>query len=215
MRADGMFIAVDVDDAAAADTDLARRLTEACPVDIYAQADDGTLELVERNLDECVLCRFVPRRVARRRRPSDQALRPRRRPGLTDRVRGPAAREHCTRARVRRNAPGARISLQTRQVPREQEHAGGRQPNARGPQRRTQSRAPGAVRSPLSPGQLPASILNSSRSASDSARAEIQPDVVDHARIAGIVCHQAYRDTRLSGVQIRALAPARLRAGAS
>lgn len=58
MRADGMFIAVDVDDAAAADADLARRLTEACPVDIYAQADDGTLELVERNLDECVLCRL-------------------------------------------------------------------------------------------------------------------------------------------------------------
>ena len=58
MRADGMFIAVDVDDAAAADTDLARRLTEACPVDIYAQQDDGTLELVERNLDECVLCRL-------------------------------------------------------------------------------------------------------------------------------------------------------------
>jgi NAD-dependent dihydropyrimidine dehydrogenase PreA subunit len=58
MRADGMFIAVDVDDAAAADTDLARRLTEACPVDIFAQADNGTLELVERNLDECVLCRL-------------------------------------------------------------------------------------------------------------------------------------------------------------
>jgi NAD-dependent dihydropyrimidine dehydrogenase PreA subunit len=58
MRADGMFIAVEVNDAAAADTDLARRLTEACPVDIYAQEDDGTLELVERNLDECVLCRL-------------------------------------------------------------------------------------------------------------------------------------------------------------
>jgi NAD-dependent dihydropyrimidine dehydrogenase PreA subunit len=58
MRADGMFIAVDVDDAAAADADLARRLTEACPVDIFAQADNGTLELVERNLDECVLCRL-------------------------------------------------------------------------------------------------------------------------------------------------------------
>jgi NAD-dependent dihydropyrimidine dehydrogenase PreA subunit len=58
MRADGMFIAVEVDDPAAADTDLARRLTEACPVDIYEQADDGTLELVERNLDECVLCRL-------------------------------------------------------------------------------------------------------------------------------------------------------------
>jgi NAD-dependent dihydropyrimidine dehydrogenase PreA subunit len=33
-------------------------LTEVCPVDIYAQAPDGTLELVEANLDECVLCRL-------------------------------------------------------------------------------------------------------------------------------------------------------------
>jgi NAD-dependent dihydropyrimidine dehydrogenase PreA subunit len=58
MRADGMFIAVEVDDQAAADTALAKKLTEACPVDIFAQAGDGTLELVERNLDECVLCRL-------------------------------------------------------------------------------------------------------------------------------------------------------------
>ncbi len=58
MRADGMFIAIDVDDSAAADAALARKLTEACPVDIYAQAGDGALELVERNLDECVLCRL-------------------------------------------------------------------------------------------------------------------------------------------------------------
>jgi NAD-dependent dihydropyrimidine dehydrogenase PreA subunit len=52
------IIAVEVDDRAAADTDLARKLTEACPVDIYAQGADGTLEIVERNLDECVLCRL-------------------------------------------------------------------------------------------------------------------------------------------------------------
>lgn len=58
MRKDALFIAVEVDDAAAADTELARKLTEACPVDIYAQKDDGTLELVEKNLDECVLCRL-------------------------------------------------------------------------------------------------------------------------------------------------------------
>ena len=58
MRADGTFIAVEVDDAVAADAELARRLTEACPVDIFAQADDGGLEIVERNLDECVLCRL-------------------------------------------------------------------------------------------------------------------------------------------------------------
>lgn len=58
MRSDGTFIAVEVDDAAAADKELARKLTEACPVDIYAQREDGSLELVERNLDECVLCRL-------------------------------------------------------------------------------------------------------------------------------------------------------------
>lgn len=53
-----MFIAVEVDDQAAADTALARKLTEACPVDIYAQRDDGALQIVEQNLDECVLCRL-------------------------------------------------------------------------------------------------------------------------------------------------------------
>jgi NAD-dependent dihydropyrimidine dehydrogenase PreA subunit len=53
-----MFIAVEVDDRAAADVALAKQLTEACPVDIYAQKDDRTLELLERNLDECVLCRL-------------------------------------------------------------------------------------------------------------------------------------------------------------
>jgi NAD-dependent dihydropyrimidine dehydrogenase PreA subunit len=58
MRADGTFIAVAVDDALAADPDAARRLTEACPVDIYAQDGAGRLELVESNLDECVLCRL-------------------------------------------------------------------------------------------------------------------------------------------------------------
>jgi NAD-dependent dihydropyrimidine dehydrogenase PreA subunit len=58
MRKDGIFIAVEVDDTAAADTELARRLTEACPVDIFAQRSDGALEIVEQNLDECVLCRL-------------------------------------------------------------------------------------------------------------------------------------------------------------
>ena len=58
MRKDALFIAVDVDDQAAADTELARRLTEACPVDIFAQKPDGSLEIVEQNLDECVLCRL-------------------------------------------------------------------------------------------------------------------------------------------------------------
>jgi ferredoxin-like protein FixX len=58
MRKDALFIAVEVDDQAAADAELARRLTEACPVDIFAQQPDGSLEIVEQNLDECVLCRL-------------------------------------------------------------------------------------------------------------------------------------------------------------
>jgi ferredoxin-like protein FixX len=58
VRRDGIFIAVEVDDQAAGDPELARRLTEACPVDIYAQNGGGALEIVEQNLDECVLCRL-------------------------------------------------------------------------------------------------------------------------------------------------------------
>jgi ferredoxin-like protein FixX len=58
MRKDATFIAVEVDDRAAAEETLASKLTEACPVDIYAQRDDGTLEIVQENLDECVLCRL-------------------------------------------------------------------------------------------------------------------------------------------------------------
>jgi ferredoxin-like protein FixX len=58
MREDAIFIAVEVDDQAAADTALAKKLAEACPVDIFAQRDDGTLEIVEQNIDECVLCRL-------------------------------------------------------------------------------------------------------------------------------------------------------------
>jgi NAD-dependent dihydropyrimidine dehydrogenase PreA subunit len=58
VRKDALFIAVEVDDAAAADVELARRLTEACPVDIYAQRENGTLQIVEQSLDECVLCRL-------------------------------------------------------------------------------------------------------------------------------------------------------------
>ena len=54
----GTFIDVEVDPAVAADPALAAKLTEVCPVDIYAQQEDGTLDVVEQNLDECVLCRL-------------------------------------------------------------------------------------------------------------------------------------------------------------
>jgi NAD-dependent dihydropyrimidine dehydrogenase PreA subunit len=58
VRADGIFIAVEVDDDAARDAELAAKLAEACPVDIFARSDGGALEIVQQNLDECVLCRL-------------------------------------------------------------------------------------------------------------------------------------------------------------
>ena len=53
----GIFIEVDVDDSIAGDADLAAKLEEVCPVDIFRNAD-GRVEIVEENLDECVLCRL-------------------------------------------------------------------------------------------------------------------------------------------------------------
>jgi ferredoxin-like protein FixX len=54
--AKNIFIDVEVDEPVARDAEMARKLTEVCPVDIYAQQPDGTLEIVQENLDECVLC---------------------------------------------------------------------------------------------------------------------------------------------------------------
>jgi NAD-dependent dihydropyrimidine dehydrogenase PreA subunit len=55
MRREGIFIGVVVDDSVSGDLELARRLEEACPVDIYAASDEG-VRIVDENLDECVLC---------------------------------------------------------------------------------------------------------------------------------------------------------------
>ena len=52
---EAVFIAVEVTPEAAADAELAAKLAEVCPVDIFAD-NDGRVEIVEENLDECVLC---------------------------------------------------------------------------------------------------------------------------------------------------------------
>ena len=57
MRNDATFIGVEIDDAVKADAELAKKLEEACPVDIFAATENG-VELVEANLDECILCRL-------------------------------------------------------------------------------------------------------------------------------------------------------------
>ena len=50
-----VFIDVEVDASVAADAELATKLEEVCPVDIFKAGDSG-VEIVAENLDECVLC---------------------------------------------------------------------------------------------------------------------------------------------------------------
>ena len=51
----GLFIDVQIDESVRDDAELAQKLEDACPVDIYANKG-GVVEIVEDNLDECVLC---------------------------------------------------------------------------------------------------------------------------------------------------------------
>lgn len=57
MRKDGIFIGIEVLDGVAGDAALAAKLAEVCPVDIFAAGDAG-VQIVEGNIDECVLCRL-------------------------------------------------------------------------------------------------------------------------------------------------------------
>jgi NAD-dependent dihydropyrimidine dehydrogenase PreA subunit len=52
---DKVFIDVEVDASIADDAELAKKLEEVCPVDIFKATDSG-VEIVAKNLDECVLC---------------------------------------------------------------------------------------------------------------------------------------------------------------
>ncbi len=54
----GLFIDIEVAPEIAGDRAYAAKLEEVCPVDIYAVGADGGVEIVEDNLDECVLCRL-------------------------------------------------------------------------------------------------------------------------------------------------------------
>jgi NAD-dependent dihydropyrimidine dehydrogenase PreA subunit len=50
-----LFISVEVEETVASDSELAAKLEEVCPVDIFKAGPSG-VEIVEENLDECVLC---------------------------------------------------------------------------------------------------------------------------------------------------------------
>jgi len=54
---DKVFIDVSVEDSIANDAALAAKLEEVCPVDIFKDAG-GSVEIVDANVDECVLCRL-------------------------------------------------------------------------------------------------------------------------------------------------------------
>ena len=51
----GLFIDVEVADSVRGDAELAKKLDEVCPVDIYRATPDG-VEVRQEQLDECVLC---------------------------------------------------------------------------------------------------------------------------------------------------------------
>jgi NAD-dependent dihydropyrimidine dehydrogenase PreA subunit len=51
----GLFIDVEIDDGIRGDAELAKKLEEVCPVDIFAATPTG-VELRQEQLDECVLC---------------------------------------------------------------------------------------------------------------------------------------------------------------
>jgi NAD-dependent dihydropyrimidine dehydrogenase PreA subunit len=57
MRQDGTFIGIEVSDDVVGDPEIAAKLAEVCPVDIYGDAD-GRVQIVDGNIDECVLCRL-------------------------------------------------------------------------------------------------------------------------------------------------------------
>jgi ferredoxin-like protein FixX len=52
-----LFIDIEVEESVKNDAAIAAKLEEVCPVDIYKDAD-GTVEIVDQNVDECVLCRL-------------------------------------------------------------------------------------------------------------------------------------------------------------
>jgi NAD-dependent dihydropyrimidine dehydrogenase PreA subunit len=52
---EALFIGVEVDEMIARDPALAAKLAEVCPVDIFRATPTG-VEIVQENLDECVLC---------------------------------------------------------------------------------------------------------------------------------------------------------------
>jgi len=52
-----LFIDIEVEESVRNDAAIAARLEEVCPVDIFKDAG-AAVEIVDPNVDECVLCRL-------------------------------------------------------------------------------------------------------------------------------------------------------------
>lgn len=57
MAQNKVFIDVEVDESIRGDANVAAKLEEVCPVDIFKNAD-GRVQIVDENVDECVLCKL-------------------------------------------------------------------------------------------------------------------------------------------------------------
>jgi NAD-dependent dihydropyrimidine dehydrogenase PreA subunit len=56
----GTFIDVEVAEDIRCEPEVAKALEDACPVDIFTESE-GCVDVVEDNLDECVLCELCVR----------------------------------------------------------------------------------------------------------------------------------------------------------
>ena len=99
----GLFIDVEVADSVRGDAELAKKLEEVCPVDIFAATDAG-VEMRRAAARRVRALRALPRGGARRRGAGDQALRRRRRAGAS--LTNPAVTPELYRERIAGTFPG-------------------------------------------------------------------------------------------------------------
>ena len=111
LMSEALFINVEVDAAAAADPAIAAKLTEVCPVDIFACNDDGTLRIVEDEPRRVRALRAVHQRHAGRNRQGDQAVFGRDAAGVAGWARRSGERRG---RRESARAPGLRTDLEAR-----------------------------------------------------------------------------------------------------
>jgi ferredoxin-like protein FixX len=52
----GLFIEVQVAPEASGKPAVVKKLAEVCPVNIFGQREDGGLDIIQGNVDECTLC---------------------------------------------------------------------------------------------------------------------------------------------------------------